>query len=199
MPAAAPLPGPLRCSAINHSTCARRASSEHCRVRAECCVSCGARLSRRRKQKHEQVIEPGRALGWGLGVLGGRFDHIILLVARGRIQSIVALLNPASSYYQAKTEDACIRSGGRRPDSPGGRDRPHRAHDAMRRPSEISNEAWRRMRTAQARCTGLPDNPPWRLARSRLTPGTSLRRVRPRYPAGPRRDANGTPGPSPRA
>jgi hypothetical protein len=29
----------------------RRASSEHCRVRAECCVSCGARLSRRRKQK----------------------------------------------------------------------------------------------------------------------------------------------------
>jgi len=65
----------------------------------------------------------------------------------------------------------------------------------------LERSLWRRMRTPQARCTGLPDSSPWRLARSRLTPGTSLRRVRPRYvAAGSRRDAVAVrPGPSPRA
>lgn len=89
---------------------------------AVCLVGHACRVGR--KQKHEQVIAGCSCGSWRLGgAVRPSFDHIILLVARGRIQSIVALLNPASSYYQAKTEDACIRSGGRRPDSPGGRDR----------------------------------------------------------------------------
>ena len=82
-----PFAGPLRCSAINHSTCARRASSEHCRVQSgveersavcrvghACCVGTN-------KTKSKQVDKPG-ALGtwpsWRVVV-----DHIILLVFAG--------------------------------------------------------------------------------------------------------------------
>lgn len=83
-----PFAGPLRCSAINHSTCARRASSEHCRVQsgveersAVCRVGHACRVGTNKSKQVDNKPGPGRS--WDLAVLAVVVDHIILLVVAG--------------------------------------------------------------------------------------------------------------------
>lgn len=191
MPAAAPLPGPLRCSAINHSTCARRASSEHCRVRAECCVSCGARLSRRRKQKHEQVIEPGALGSWRLG---GAVRPYNSTCSPGAYTVYRRAFKPRIFILPSEDGRRVHPIGG----SPTGQPRGPRSSAPRARRDASSIRDLERSLAKDAHCTGSMHRPPRQSALAARAVAADPRHV---APAGasplPRRAPTGRRGPRP--
>ena len=208
-----PFAGPLRCSAINHSTCARRASSEHCRVQsgveersAVCRVGHACRVgTNKSKQVDNKPLAGARAL-LGLGRLGSGRRPYNSTCSRRRIQSNVALLNPASQHTTKRRRKTLGRRGSIGPGPPTGR--PEReprpssshatSHDAIRRPSEISNKAWRRMRTALRHSTGSMHRPPRQFALTARAVAADPRHVKARRSGGPRRERGPCdPGPRP--
>lgn len=140
----------------------RRASSEHCRVRrGVLCVVWGTPVASA-QTKANRVKAAG-----ALGVLVGRFDHITSTCSPAYNTSNVALLTPRVFILLPHTsEDAesTIITRGRRAwgvRGPPGRARPAPATAATTRcVVHLERSLWRRMRTPQARCTGLPDSSP---------------------------------------